>query len=126
MHNTQKPDTFSLSGVYKLTCPDSKKACIGQTGRNFITRYNEYKRSFRNNSHTSKFAQHSIERMHSFRNIHDVTQILQHKKKVLHLNTAERSHIHIEAASNKHLNDDHKICPNKIIETIFKNLLNVK
>lgn len=30
---TQNVDKFSLSGVYKLTCPDCKKAYIGQTGR---------------------------------------------------------------------------------------------
>jgi len=60
--------------------------------------------------------------MHSFGNIHDVTQILQCQKKGLHLNTMEHFHIHIEAASNNHLNDDHAISPNRIVETLLKNL----
>jgi hypothetical protein len=88
-HNIQNPEKFSLSRVYKLTCPDYKKAYIGQTGRDLITRYNERKCSFQNNNHTSKFAQHLIEHMHYFGNIYDIMQILQLEKKVLHLNTIE-------------------------------------
>ena len=49
-HNNRSLDKYSFSGVYKLTCPNCKKAYVGQTSRNFITRYNERKRSFRNNS----------------------------------------------------------------------------
>jgi hypothetical protein len=59
-HNIQNPDKFSLSGVYKLTCSDCKKVYIGQTVRDFLTRYNEHKRSFGNNSHTSKLAPYLI------------------------------------------------------------------
>jgi hypothetical protein len=35
MHKNLNPDKFSLSGVYKLTCPDCKKAYVGQTERCF-------------------------------------------------------------------------------------------
>ena len=121
-HNNQKPDKFSHAGVYKLTCPDWKKVYIGQKGCDFITRYNEHRRSFRNNSHTSKSAQHLNEHMHSFGNIDDVMQILHCQNKGLHLNKIERFYIHIEAASNNHLNDDHTITPNRIFDTILKNL----
>jgi hypothetical protein len=34
-HKIPTPDKFSLSGVYKLTCPDCNKAYVGQTGRHF-------------------------------------------------------------------------------------------
>jgi len=122
--NTQVPHKFSLSGVYKLTCPDCKKAYIGQTDKSFITRYNEHKRLFRNNSHTSNFTQHLIKNMHSFGNIHDIMHILHIHNKGHHLNTLEQFHIHIEAASNNHLNDDHTISPNGIFDSIIKNLPN--
>jgi hypothetical protein len=35
----QNTDIYSKSGVYKLTCPDCGKAYIGQTGRDFTTRF---------------------------------------------------------------------------------------
>ena len=60
-HNTQNPDKISLSGVYKLTCSDCKNAYVGQRGWDFITRYNEHKRFFRNNSHTSKSVRNIVD-----------------------------------------------------------------
>jgi hypothetical protein len=117
--NTQGLDKLSLSGAYKLTCPDCKKVHIGQRWRNFITRYNEHKCSFRNNSHNSKFAQHLVENMHSFGNIHDIVQILHFQKKGHNSNAIERFHIHIQPASKNHLNDDHTISPNRIFDTIL-------
>jgi len=104
--------------VYKLTCCDCKKVYIGQTGRDFTTRYNEHRHSFHNKSHTYKFAQHLNEHIYSFGNINDVMQILHYQKKILNLNTIECSYIHIEAASNKHLSDNHTIFPNKIFDTV--------
>jgi hypothetical protein len=32
------PDKFTLSGVYKLTCPDCNKAYVGQTGKRLSIR----------------------------------------------------------------------------------------
>jgi hypothetical protein len=60
-HLTQSPhsqDIYTHSGVYKLTCPDCEEAYIGQTGRDFRTRFNEHKSSFRHNTQTSKYTQH--------------------------------------------------------------------
>jgi hypothetical protein len=54
--NKPPPDKFSLSGVYKLTCPECQKAYVGQIGRRFNIRYNEHKQAFWNNSHSSSFA----------------------------------------------------------------------
>jgi hypothetical protein len=34
-HKNQKEDKYTHSGVYKLTCPDCKKAYVGQTDRSF-------------------------------------------------------------------------------------------
>ena len=116
-HHTEK---YTQSGVYKLTCPDCKKAIVGQTSRSFVTRYNEHKQAFRNNSHTSKFAQHLLEQTHSFSPIHDTMQILRYQKKSAHLNTVERYYIHTEFTANNHLNDDQNIFPNPIFDAILK------
>ena len=49
-------------------------------------------------------------------------QIIHCQKKALRLNKMERFYIHIEAASNKHLKDDHTISPNTIFDTVLKNV----
>jgi len=83
-------------------------------------RYNEHRHAFRNNSHSSKFAHHLNEHVHSFGTINDIMQILQYRKKGPHLNTTERFYIHIEAASDNHLNDSHTSFPNRIFDTVLK------
>ena len=84
-YKNQNSDKFSLSGVCKLTCPDCKKAYKGQTERNFTKRYNKHKCTFRKNNHSSKFAQHLNEHVHSFGTINDIMQILHYQKKGPHL-----------------------------------------
>ena len=69
-----------------------------------VESYKQHKCSFRNNTHTSNFAQHLIENMHCFVNIRDIMHIQKIHKKGHHLNTLERFHIHIEADYNNHLN----------------------
>jgi hypothetical protein len=90
-------------------------AYVGQTGRNFLAWYNENKLAFRNNSDTSKFAQHLLEHTHSFNTIENAMQILQYQRKSAHLNTVERYYIHVEFVTN-HLNDTQNIFPNPIFE----------
>jgi len=88
--------------------------------KNFTKRYNEHKRAFRNNSHSSKFAQHLNEHTNSFGAINDIMQILHYQKKGPNLNTRERFYIHTKATSNNHLNDNQTIYPNRIFDTIPK------
>ena len=47
-------------------------------------------------------------------------QIIQCHKKGPHLNTIERFHIHTEAMSNTHLNDDHTIFPTLIFDILSR------
>jgi hypothetical protein len=119
-HKAQYFDKFSSSGVYKLTCPDCKKAYIGQTGRNFTKRYNEHKHAFQNNTHSSKFTHHLNKHIHFFGAINDIMQILHNQKKGPNLNTIECCYIHTEATFNNHLNENQTIYLNRIFDTILK------
>jgi len=47
-------------------------------------------------------------------------QVLHYQKKDPHLNTIERFFIHIEVASNNHLNESHAVFPIRIFDTILK------
>jgi len=119
-HKQQVPDIYTKSGVYKLKCPDCNKAYVGQTGRSFQVRFNEYKNAFKTNSHTSNFAKHLNEQSHSFGSIHNSMQILQRQNKGSHLNTIERFYIYAEYLNNNHLNDEYSIFPNIIFEALLK------
>jgi len=81
-HKNHNTDKYTQSRVYKLTWPDCKKAYVGQTSRSLLVQYSEHKQAFRNNSHTSKFAQHLVEQAHTFSTIHNTMQVLHYQKKV--------------------------------------------
>ena len=114
------PDPYSQSGAYKLTCPDCNKAYVGQTGRQFSTRYKEHKNAFRNNNQNNSFAKHLNEHAHSFGPMTKIMQILHYHKKGPHLNTLEKFHIHTEAQYQNHLNDDNTIFPNPIFDALTR------
>jgi len=120
-HKDRLPNKYSLSGVYKLTCPDCHKACIGQTGRQFSCRYKELKTAWHNQNTTSNFAQHLTEEAHSFGPMNQIMEIIHCHKKGAHLNTLERFHIHTESIRNNHLNDPQTKHPNAIFDTLTKN-----
>jgi hypothetical protein len=119
-HKHHPQDKFSLSGVYKLICPDCNKTYVGQTGRKFSTRYKEHKTAFRKNSNTPRFAKHLIQEAHSFGPMCNVMQIVHCHRKGAHLNTIERFHTHTEFATDNHLNDPQTIFPNAIFSTLTK------
>jgi len=116
-HKDWALDQYSLSGVYKLTCPDCHKTYVGQTGRQFSARYKEHKTSWRK---TSNFAHHLTEETHSFGPMNQIMEIVQYHKKGEHINTIEKFHIHIESAKNSHLNDPQTIHPNAIFDIPLK------
>ena len=118
-HRDHAPVKFSLSGLYKLICPDCHKTYVGQTGRRFSTRYKEQD-TFPQNSSTSSFAKHLIEEAHSFGPVNNIMQIVHCHRKGTHLNTIERFHIHTEFATNNHLNDPQTIFPKRIFDTLIK------
>ena len=119
-HKDRALDKYSLSGVYKLTCPDCHKTYVGQTGQQFSTCYKEHKTSWRNHSTTSNFALHLIDETHSFGPMHQIMDIVHYHKKGAHLNTLERLHIHTESVRNNHLSDPQTIHPNAIFDTLCK------
>jgi hypothetical protein len=105
--------------VYKLSCPDCSKAYVGQTGRSFLTRFNEHKAAFKTSNQSSNYTKHLIEHTHSFGPIQDTMQILQFQNKGAHLSTIEQYYIYREFAKNNHLNDEYTISPNKIFEALL-------
>lgn len=81
-------DPIKKSGVYKLTCSECNSVYIGQTGRNFETRYQEHFRSFRLKHSNSTFANHIIDCNHRFPKM-DQLKILHTCEKGQKLNLLE-------------------------------------
>jgi hypothetical protein len=50
----------------------------------------------------SSFAQHLLDEAHPFGLIHDIVQVLQHRKEGPHLNTMEKFHIYTEYINGYH------------------------
>jgi len=119
-HKNPTPDKFSLSGVYRLTCPDCNKAYVGQTGRRFATRFKEHEKAFRSNSHTPS-SRNTLMRKHT----HSAPWTASCKyciteKKGAHVNTLERFQIHTEFAANNHLKENQTVYPKAIFDTLVK------
>ena len=73
-----KSNKYKKSGVYKLKCNECNSWCIGQTGRNFETRFKEHNACFRLKKRTSNFANHFLDSKHNFPDINNL-QILHLK-----------------------------------------------
>jgi hypothetical protein len=119
----QYTDINSKSGVYKLTCPDCEKAYIGQTGRDFTTRFKEHRHAFRTANQSNSFAKHLTENLHHFGCMKETMEILHLQNKGTHLNTLEKFYIYAEHKKQNHLNDDQTIFPNKIFDTLINQTL---
>jgi len=66
---------------------------VGQTGRSFRPRFQEYYRDFRHNNAKSKFAIHLLENQQLIGKINDIMEILHITKKGRAMDTTERYHI---------------------------------
>jgi len=107
-HKQHLPDIYTVSGVYRLKCPDYNKTYVNTK---FLSRQD---------SHISNFAKHLNVQAHSFGSIHNTMQILQRQNKGSYFNTIESFYIYAEYLSNHHLNDEHTIFLNIVFEALLK------
>jgi hypothetical protein len=81
--NKHTRDTFNKSGINQLKCNDCPLKCLGQTGRNFRTYFNEHIQAIKTNKPNSKFAQHVIDTQHTYDIIEKTMDILHIEEKPL-------------------------------------------
>jgi hypothetical protein len=77
-----------------LKCNSCPKVKIGQTGRNFKTRFKEHIQDIRNNRSKTGYSQHIINTGHECGNIESTLNVLNMQKKDASLNTLEKFHIY--------------------------------
>jgi hypothetical protein len=101
-----------------MDCP---RQYIGQTGRNFKTRYKEHARDIRSKKRTSGYVRHILETGHAFGNINDTMEIVKIKQKGLYLNALEIFYIYKLFQQGIQLNNN---CPS-LNNPIFKQIQNI-
>jgi hypothetical protein len=98
-------NVYNKSGVYQLKCGGCPKKYVGQTGRNFQTRYKEHIHAIRSNNPNSKYAQHILETQHPYGPMSDIMEVLHLNKKGQGMNTWKRYHIYTLSKDGLQLND---------------------
>jgi hypothetical protein len=116
----RKPDKYESSGVYELKCKSCPMKYVGQTGRNFKTRYREHILAIRNNNTTSRYAQHILETGHEYGTMEDILTIMQCERKGRRLNSLEQFYIHRLSKEKTQMNDTHKNIHNPIFDLIHE------
>jgi hypothetical protein len=121
----QHTDIYNKSGIYQLNCKGCPRKYIGQTGRNFNTRYKEHIHAIRTNSTNSRYAQHILDTQHPYGPMTDIMKILHLNQKGREMNTWERYHIYTLSRDELQLNDTHTDTHNpifKIVNNYTKNM----
>jgi hypothetical protein len=112
------PDKYNSSSIYQIKCNSCQLKYIGQTGRNFRTRYKEHIHAIHSNKTTSKYAQHILDTQHAYGNIEDTLDILHIEKKGPLMNTLKRFHIYKLSQENMQLSDTYTDIHNPIFNLI--------
>jgi hypothetical protein len=102
-----------------MKCNSCPLKYIGQTGRNFRTRFKEHIHLIRTNKTTSKYAQDMLETGYTYGKIEDTLNILHHENKGPLMNTWEQFYIHRLTKSNIKLNDAYTDTHNPIFDLII-------
>jgi hypothetical protein len=73
---TEHPNNYTKSGIYKLTCNTCNKVYAQQSGRQINTRFNEHIPYIRYNSKSAR-TQHNLNNKHEYRNIQVTSQLVK-------------------------------------------------
>jgi hypothetical protein len=87
-------------GVYKLPCGECPAFYIGQTGRNFGTRFKEHINDIRFNREKTGYSHHILNTGHQRAKNTDTMEFLEIRQKGQYLNTLERFHIYQNRLNN--------------------------
>lgn len=122
--NNTNNDKYDSPGVYKLNCNDCNKFYIGQTKRNFKTRYKEHIKALNTQAH-STYAEHLLNDNHSFKDIYtnlDILHIAPNNRKI---DTLEQYEIYKHTKTHKTdiLNEQKHFKANILFEGILNSNL---
>ena len=114
------------TGIYQINCGECGMFYIGQTGRDFETRYNEHLPKNQNiKTLKSKFTLHLINESHAFKNFDSDVKILHICQKGYKMDVLEELEIYKNMTDNSSiiLNDKSTLKYNCLFESLL-NLIN--
>ena len=111
----QHLEKYDANGICQLECPTCNKEYIGQTGRQFRTRFHKhYDYKYANNR--SKFTQHVIEEGHNFGSMNEIMEADHIARKRRMLDTLEKFYTYRETKLGNQSNNKLTIQSNLIFE----------
>jgi predicted GIY-YIG superfamily endonuclease len=110
---------YDQCGVYELKCNSCPKVYIGQTGRNFKTRFKEHIQDIGSNRTKTGYSQHIINTGYEYSNVENTLNVLNVEKNGAFLYTLEKFHIYKTQKTDNLLNENSI----DIYNPIFKLLL---
>ena len=112
--NTQQPNECEKNGIYQLECLTHHKIYTGQTRHPFRIRFREHHNDFKYETNRSRFAQHIINKGHSFGPMNDINEhnSLCEKRKIF--DTLEKFYIYRETKNRNQMNDTLTVQSNPI------------
>ena len=96
--------------------------CIGQTGRSFLTRYQEHFRDYKYSDGNSKYAQRLIDNKQSIGPIHDTMEVLHVMKKGKLTDTLDKFHIYLGTKLGRQINDKNTVTQNILFDTLLQRI----
>jgi hypothetical protein len=117
----QMDNMTNTRSVYQLKYLSCEQVYIGQTGREFRTRYKEHIRDkrFNQTKSESKYAQHILECNHKYGKIEDAMEVIQTAQKGRHLDAQERFYIYKACKNKPILNERYGTDTNVLFDSII-------
>ena len=100
----QHLDKYDANGVYQLDCPTCKKKYIGQTDRQFRTRFREHYNDYKQANNRYDFTKYVIEEGHNFGLMNEIMEVVYIAKKGRMLDTVEKFYIYRETKRDNQIN----------------------
>jgi hypothetical protein len=98
-----------------------QQVSVGQTGRTFKDSYREHIRAIRTNKHTSKYAQHILDKGHGYGKMEETVDVIHITREGHLLNTLDRFHMYDLSKEKLQMNDTYADTFNPIFDQLLNN-----
>jgi hypothetical protein len=110
---------YETCGVYNMKCLTCELVNVGQTGRDFKTRYKEHINDIRQNVEKSRYAVHMLKENHEYGPIEEVMNVIKMENEGKQLDVYERFYIYKATKQKYVMNEQHSDVNNVLFGLII-------